>query len=151
MLKINLGSGYRPRENCTNIDIRPECEPDMIIDICNGLPFGDGTIDVVYAYDFLEHIPRRKTVFVVEEIWRVLRHRGLFEHFTPSTDGRGAFQDPTHLSYWNFNSWFYYIDETHRELLGTKAKFSPEKLVNHVTDQSNQIIHVFGRFYAIKE
>jgi len=29
----------------------------------------------------------------------------------PSTDGRGAFQDPTHVSYWNENSFLYYTDK----------------------------------------
>ena len=28
----------------------------------------------------------------------------------PSTDGRGAFQDPTHVSFWNENSFTYYTE-----------------------------------------
>ena len=42
------------------------------------------------------------------EIHRVLCHGGWAFIEVPSTDGRGAWQDPTHISYWNKNSFFYY-------------------------------------------
>jgi hypothetical protein len=42
------------------------------------------------------------------EIHRVLAHGGWAFIEVPSTDGRGAFQDPTHVSYWNENSFWYY-------------------------------------------
>jgi O-antigen biosynthesis protein len=40
---------------------------------------------------------------------------------TPSTDGRGAWQDPTHLSGWNENSFWYHTDASF-------ARFVPELL-----------------------
>ena len=101
MIKLNLGSGYRPSEGFVNIDVNPDCEPDIVCDITYGLPYKDNEVDAIKAVDFLEHIPIGKTIFVIEEIWRVLKPGGIFEHVTPSTDGRGAFQDPTHLSFWN--------------------------------------------------
>jgi SAM-dependent methyltransferase len=59
----------------------------------------------------------------MEEIWRVLKPGGIFESSTPSTDGRGAFQDPTHISFWNRNSWLYYSEKAYRDLYGIKADF----------------------------
>jgi hypothetical protein len=44
----------------------------------------------------------------MSEIHRVLAPGGWAFIEVPSTDGRGAFQDPTHVSYWNENSFFYY-------------------------------------------
>jgi hypothetical protein len=38
----------------------------------------------------------------------VLKPGGWLITRTPSTDGRGAFQDPTHVSFWNPNSFLYY-------------------------------------------
>ena len=29
---------------------------------------------------------------------------------TPSTDGRGAYQDPTHVAFYNENSFWYYTN-----------------------------------------
>jgi hypothetical protein len=47
----------------------------------------------------------------------------------PSTDGRGAWCDPTHLSYWNQASWRYAtIPAVNRQYLpDIKARFVPWK------------------------
>ena len=89
-------------------------------------------------------------VFVIEEIYRVLKSGGRFEHLTPSTDGRGAFQDPYHLSFWNINSWHYYTLDHCREQYGTKAKFKIRYLEDVVTDKPGRVIHTYGLMYAIK-
>lgn len=147
--RINLGCGRRKLEGWCNIDSREEVEPDLVLDVAEGLPFEDNSIKEVRAYDFLEHIPADKAVFVIEEIWRVLESGGRLEHFTPSTDGRGAFQDPMHRSFWNINSWFYYMLDEYRNLYGIKAKFRGE---NHdvVTDKQQRVIHVRGVLHAVK-
>ncbi len=150
-MKLNLGCGTEKIADYTNIDIRREVDPDMVFDIRKGLPFPDNSIDEVRAYDFLEHIPIGETVFVVEEIYRVLKPNGVFEHFTPSTDGRGAFQDPGHKSFWNINSWMYYSDKNqHRILNGIKARFSGE-IRDVMVDEGKRLIHTTGRLYAIKD
>ena len=147
-MKLNLGSGNRPLPDYVNIDIQERCHPDVCCDITNGLPFPDNHVVEVRAFDFLEHMPLGKQIFVIEEIWRVLEPGGVFEHFTPSTDGRGAFQDPTHLSFWNINSWNYYTNDAYRDLYGIKAKFAVDMLRDTYT--GDDIIHTHGRMYAIK-
>lgn len=123
-IKIDLGSGFRHPAGYICIDNRPETNPDMCLDVTGGLPFKDNSVDEVRAVDFLEHIPIGKVVPLIEEIHRVLKPKGIFISVTPSTDGRGAFQDPTHVSFWNINSWLYYMDDAYRNLYGIKAKFS---------------------------
>ena len=148
-MKVNLGSGNRPQVGYVNLDNREVCRPDVIADINDGLPFKNDSIDEIRAYDFLEHIPIGKTVGAVQEIWRVLKPGGLFDSKTPSTDGRGAFQDPTHVSFWNANSWIYYMDDAHRDLYGIRAKFKG-KVYDRKTDSKCKIIHTFGELYAVK-
>lgn len=148
---MNLGCGYKKIKGFTNIDIRPDVKPDMICDLSKGMPFESDSVDAVTAFDFLEHIPIGETVEMVTEIWRVLKDNGTFEHFTPSTDGRGAFQDPSHKSFWNINSWKYYCDDDpHRILNGIKAKFGVLSLKDSWTSVDDKIIHTHGRLYAIK-
>ena len=53
----------------------------------------------------------------MNQIHRVLAHGGFFFSTTPSTDGRGAFQDPTHSSFWNQNSFQYYTKAPMRAYL----------------------------------
>lgn len=148
-MKLNLGSGYRKLEGYLNIDNRYECDPDLLCDVLQGLPIDDSSVFEVRAFDFLEHLPLGKTIPVIEEVYRVLVPGGLFASMTPSTDGRGAFQDPTHLSFWNSNSWIYYTDDLHRNLYGIAAKFQG-RVWNQVTDEQQHIIHVCGELYAVK-
>ena len=148
-MKLNLGSGFRPQSGFLNIDNRPETDPDLLCDIEQGLPYEDGMIETVRAVDFLEHIHQDKVIFVIEEIWRVLKDGGLFYSMTPATCGRGAFQDPTHRSWWNLNSFLYYCNDDYRKLIGTKAKFQGE-VQDIVTDRKMHVIHTEAVMYAVK-
>ena len=139
-LRLNLGCGYRKIEDCVNIDIRSEVEPDLVSD-CLSLPYENESVYTVFAMDFLEHVPIGKTIQQIEEIYRVLKPKGKLMHYTPSTDGRGAFQDPTHVSFWNINSWLYYMDDQYIKLYGIKAKFSGK---NRNIWSGDRVCHVSG-------
>lgn len=139
-IRLNLGSGYRKIPDFVNIDNRIETGPDMVLDVTRGLPYDDNSVDMVAAMDFLEHIPTGKTVALIEEVYRVLKPGGEFISVTPSTDGRGAFQDPTHVSFWNANSWLYYMDDAYRALYGIRAKFSGS-IMDVITDEESHVIH----------
>ena len=149
-MKLNLGCGYKKLKGYINLDSRKEVKPDKVVDVSKGLSYDDNSIDEVRAFDFLEHLHPDKTIFVVEEIFRVLKPGGKLEHFTPSTDGRGAFQDPTHRSFWNINTWLYFMNDEYRALYNIKVKFEG---VNRdvMTDPHNRIMHTHGVLYAVKD
>ena len=150
-IQLNLGSGYAPQPGYINIDNRAEVNPDLVCDVLSGLPYGDSSVDKVRAHDFLEHIPIGKTIQVITEIWRVLKPGGIFESFTPSTDGRGAFQDPTHVSFWNKNSWLYYSESDYRNLYHTIPDFEIVKMEDTIPDPKWKIIHTLVIAKARKE
>lgn len=77
-----------------------EVDPDS-----PALPYGDDEVGVIVATELLQRINDRAAFFA--ECHRALVHGGLVLTTTPSTDGRGAFQDPTHTAYWNENSFWY--------------------------------------------
>lgn len=154
MDKLNLGCGRTALEGFLNIDIDPGVMPDLVLDVTKGLPFKDSSIKHVLAYDFLEHVPAEKVISVMNDIHRVLEPGGVFEHFTPSTDGRGAFQDPTHVSFWNINSWYYYCPELLTDYKGfydITARYKIQQLRDMITDKRNRVIHTFGFMTAIKD
>lgn len=152
MESINLGCGYNKINGYINIDNNGACKPDVTVDIVwMGLPYGDNSVGRVRAFDFLEHVPQSRMIYVIEEIYRVLKPGGTFEHFTPSTDGRGAFQDPTHKSFWNINSWYYYCPGMvyGKTFYDIKAKFKIDVLEDVWTDQRNNVIHTYGRMFKV--
>ncbi len=75
-------------------------DPDVLT-----IDASDSSVGVLKTYDVLQRIPRRAAFF--NECYRVLTHAGLMLSQTPSTDGRGAFQDPSSVAFYNENSFMY--------------------------------------------
>jgi len=71
----------------------------------------------------IEHL--RDPLKTMKEIHRVLAHGGWAFIEVPSTDGRGAWQDPTHVSFWNENSFHYYTKRSKAQYIRNQSiKFS---------------------------
>ncbi len=150
-MKLNLGSGKRKMPDFINIDNRKEVNPDLLCDIERGLPFESDSIQEIVAIDLIEHLSREGVLFLMDEVHRCLTAGGLFYHRTPSSDGRGAWQDPNHKSAWNINTWrFYFSDPAYRELYGTKANFKILQLFDEWTDKENKVLHTHCLYEAIK-
>lgn len=150
MIKIDLGCGSRKREGAIGFDCQALEGVDVVGDANEVLPFPDNYTDHIYAYDFLEHVNNDKRIHIMSEIWRILKHGGILESFTPSTDGRGAFMDPTHYSFWNQWSFLYYCDDAYRRLYDIKPKFDIIQLYTTPKTQM-EICHVVAVLKAVKE
>ena len=151
MIKLNLGCGLRKIDGYINIDNLYEVNPDVVWNVLDGFKYADSSVDEVRAFDFLEHIPIGKTVKVVEEIYRVLKPGGKFESFTPDVEhGQGAFQDPTHVSFWCENSWLYYTVEAYRNLYGIKANFDIQSFNRVNTNSRLRVYHLHVMAVAVK-
>lgn len=110
-IRLNLGASDSMHPNSINVDIfRPHNADESFVqaDLTQRWPWEDSSVDYIRAHDIIEHLPDK--VFTMNEAGRVLRPGGSFEIFVPTTDGRGAWQDPDHKSWWNSNSMFYYIE-----------------------------------------
>jgi len=104
LLKVDIGGGLNPYPGYTTVDMRKNA--DYVCDLNEGIPLPDNSVGVLNASHILEHLHDKTKI--MSEIHRVLAHGGWVFIEVPSTDGRGAFQDPTHVSYWNENSFWYY-------------------------------------------
>lgn len=102
--RLNLGCSDRHFANFTNVDLFPPA--DVIADLTERWPWDDNSIEVIRAWDLIEHLPDKN--LTMNEAFRVLKPGGCFDIEVPTTDGRGAWQDPGHVSFWNRNSFFYY-------------------------------------------
>jgi len=106
LMKVDIGGGLNPYPNYYSIDLRKDA--DCIYDLNNGIPLPDNSVGVLNASHIIEHLHDKTKIMA--EIHRVLAPGGWAFIEVPSTDGRGAFQDPTHVSYWNENCFLYYTN-----------------------------------------
>lgn len=100
-MKLNIGSGFTRIEGFTNVDYvqHTDDKGNQYTDVlCNiekePLPFEDNSIDEIAAYEVLDHV--ENLIFVMNEMWRVLKPEGLLKGKLPREGGRGALADPTH-------------------------------------------------------
>ena len=105
LLKVDIGGGLYPRPGYITID---QEGADITCDLNDGIPLPDNSVGVINASHVLEHL--KDPIKSMREIHRVLAHGGWAMIEVPSTDGRGAWQDPTHVSFWNEHSFWYYTN-----------------------------------------
>ena len=117
LLKVDIGGGLNPHPGYTTVDLRETA--DHVCDLNDGIPLPDNSVGVLNASHILEHLYDKTKI--MGEIHRVLAHGGWAFIEIPSTDGRGAFQDPTHVSYWNENSFLYYTDQYLGDFIDNKT------------------------------
>ena len=157
--QLDLGGGTGCPEGFVALDLKNG------YDLRQRWPFRDSSIGCIRAYDFLEHVPHCKdsecthkppfcSVGLMNEIHRVLVPGGWLLSATPSTDGRGAFQDPTHCSYWNPNSFWYYTRQAQQQYVpGIKARFQGTRIwQDHPSDwhKEHNILYVYADLVALK-
>jgi len=98
-MKLNLGCGKDKLKGYINMDMR-DYGHNIVRDVRRGIPFNNNTFDEVYTSHFMEHIGHEDIYFVVEEVYRVLKDKGLFIIRVPHSGTPHAFY-PDHVSYWN--------------------------------------------------
>jgi len=103
-MKLNLGCSSNHHDGYINVDrVQPA---DIIADLRGTWPWQDSSVDGILAIDIIEHLPNK--IHTMNEIWRVLKPGAIAEIEVPTTNGECAFADPTHVSFWNRRSFFYY-------------------------------------------
>ncbi len=148
-MKLNLGCSDKHLPGYVNVDIVPPAE--LIADLNTKWPFEDNSVTEIIAHDIIEHLQYK--IQTMNEAWRVLAPGGLFNVLVPTTDGRGAWQDPTHVTYWNRNSFFYYTaGDPHRERFGkaygVEARFNV--VYEEIINSPNAIVHLAIHLQAVK-
>jgi predicted SAM-dependent methyltransferase len=112
MTKLNLGCSDNFLEGFVNVDKSRGYAQEIIkgsyehADLEEGWPWEESSIEFINAADIVEHL--KDKTHTMNEAWRVLKSGGRMLVKVPTTDGPGAFQDPTHVTFWNRNTFKYY-------------------------------------------
>ena len=146
---LDLGAAHSKPKGYVGLDLR---EADVTCDLEQSIPCPDNSVGVVRAYDVLEHL--HDSIQIMGEIWRVLAPGGWLLASIPSTDGRGAFQDPTHVSFWNENSFGYYTDPAfQRYIPQSAARFQTSRVITWFPSEwhkKRNISYVDAQLLAVK-
>lgn len=124
-LRLNLGACDVKMPGWVGVDLVPPA--DVIADLAKRWPWPDSSVDEVLAQDIFEHLPDKR--HTMGELWRVLKPGALATIEVPcAAHGAGAFQDPSHLSFWTGNDFGYFeVGNPNRERFkdhyGIKAGF----------------------------
>lgn len=113
-------------------------DADVITNLEESWPFEDGSVGVIRASHIFEHL--RDPIHAMNEAFRVLAPGGWLLLEVPSTDGRGAFQDPTHVSFWNENSfWYYTKKEFARFIPAFNGRFQNSRTVTYFPSEFERV------------
>ncbi|MCF6357405.1 MAG: methyltransferase domain-containing protein [Draconibacterium sp.] len=110
IIKIELGCGPNKKiKDAISVDIVDLDSVDIVVDINNGLPFENNSIDEIYSFHFLEHVSDLE--FVLKEIHRVLKPNGKKIVTVPHFANPYFYSDPTHNSFFGLYSFSYFDKE----------------------------------------
>jgi SAM-dependent methyltransferase len=83
-----------------SVDFEPALHPKHLVDLSRfPYPFGDQSVDAVYAFSVLEHLP--EFFPVMEEIHRILKPTGFVALLVPHFSDAAAYIDPTHRQWFS--------------------------------------------------
>ena len=152
LLALDLGAAHNKPEGYLGVDQYGGPDVDIVADVTAGLDLPDSSVGLIRAVDFLEHIPDKIALF--NELYRLLAHGGMLLSLTPSTDGRGAFQDPTHVAYYNENSFWYFTESDYARFVPEiKCRFQTSRLVTYFPSpwhEQRNIPYVCANLIAVK-
>jgi O-antigen biosynthesis protein len=150
---IDLGAAHRKQPGYLGLDQYDQPGVDIVANVTEGIPLPDDSVGVFRAVDFLEHIPDKIAIF--NELYRLLAHGGMLLSMTPSTDGRGAYQDPTHVAFYNENSFWYFTERQYSAFVPEiECRFQTSRLSTYFPSewhQQHNIPYVGANLIAIKE
>jgi O-antigen biosynthesis protein len=150
---LDMGAAHRKQPGYLGLDQYARPGVDIVADVIKGVPLPDSSVGVIRAVDFLEHIPDKIAIF--NELYRLLAHGGMLLSMTPSTDGRGAYQDPTHVAFYNENSFWYFTERQYADFVPQiTCRFQASRVTTYFPSdwhRRHDIPYVEANLIAIKD
>lgn len=151
LMKVDLGGAIDPPAGYTTLD--RGAGADIATDLDARWPLKDGSVGVIRAHDILEHL--HDPIHAMNEAYRVLAPGGWLMIQVPSALGQGAFQDPTHCSFWVPNSFWYYTDRKYSRyipaFMGRFQKSRVQQFFPSDFHRENNIPYVEAHLIALKD
>jgi ubiquinone/menaquinone biosynthesis C-methylase UbiE len=134
-MKINIGCGFKHLKGFINIDKAEECFPDRIVNVEEGLPFPNNSVNYIYSSHAIEHIEPQYWRFFLSELYRVAKNGCILELWLPF-DNPSTRTNPDHFRTFSWRSFDIFTDVSGREY------FSPLYLKS-LTKIPNRFVRMF--------
>jgi predicted SAM-dependent methyltransferase len=154
--KVDLGAAHGTPAGYRGLDCQPGPGVDQLTDLRQPWPLDSNSVGVLRAHDFVEHLaPGAEIIHFWNEAYRVLAPGGWLDLASPSTGGRGAWQDPTHKSGWNPNSFWYVSQRKFRDYVAglQPVAFQATQVWEHYPSEwhrAHQVLYVQARLLCLK-
>lgn len=151
-IKLDIGSGRSKFQGYFTIDKDPSVKADFDFDIENSdfffwneyfsnsagnKRFSVGEIDEIRAHHILEHLRSENKVKVMAVFYRLLKSEGILDIEVPLFPHPASVQDPTHLSFWTRESFWYFIKgNKFGEAFAKRYSEYPVPLFEFVSDET---------------
>lgn len=99
-MKLNMGCGHNRKEGFFNVDLSPECNPDMVCDLEKfPWPWENDSVNEVVFNHCLEHLGGDPKVFlgIMKELYRVCQAGAVVWINVPHPRHDNFINDPTHV------------------------------------------------------
>ncbi len=117
MVKLDIGCGKNKKEGFTGIDQFPMEGVDLVLDVrVDKLPYEDNSVDEIHASHFLEHLKAEERVFLLNELYRVLKPGCNVTIITPHWASNRAYGDFTHQWPPVSEMFYYYLSKDWRDV-----------------------------------
>jgi hypothetical protein len=146
---LNLGCGKKKLPNALNVDIVPDVEPDLVLDVQRRpWPLPSDWFREIHAYDVLEHT--EDVVAFMEEAHRVAADDALLVVTVPHFSSANAFTDPTHRHYFGASSFDYFTGQQAHDHY-TRVRFRKEavEVIFHRT-LANKLVHRVAKRFPLE-
>ena len=121
MIVLNLGCGEHPEGRGmippgAEVTCHDRFKHSPWVDVAHNLqdfpwPFSNDWFDYILMFDVIEHLP--DTLATMNEAWRILKPGGeLLIHTNNIEFPAQAFRDPTHVRYFQFDSFDFFDPDT---------------------------------------
>jgi SAM-dependent methyltransferase len=99
MKRLNLGCGHNHLSGYINVDKDPNCNPDVLADLEDILPFDDNSVDEIIMNHSLEHLGQSTEGYlnIWKELYRILKNQGTLKITVPHWNHENFHHDPTHV------------------------------------------------------